>query len=111
MIQSQHSQFLGGNFYVSVRPQADLHAVLVQTLVQHWIKYDWRAEEAKLNQSLHHFKMPVNTIDLHFVHERSQHENAIPLILIHGWPGSILEFTEIIPQLVSPGQHQLSVGW
>ena len=77
----------------------------LQDLVQHWItKYDWRAEEARLNSSLHHFKMPVNSIDLHFVHERSPNEHAVPLILIHGWPGSILEFTELIPKLVNPGE-------
>ena len=75
----------------------------LQDLIQYWVtKYDWQAEEARLNSSLHHFKMPVNSIDLHFVHERSPNEHAIPLILIHGWPGSILEFTELIPKLVNP---------
>ena len=48
--------------------------------------------------------MPVNSIDLHFVHEQSPNEHAIPLILIHGWPGSILEFTELIPKLTNPGE-------
>lgn len=77
----------------------------LQEVLQYWITtYDWRAQEAQLNRSLHHFKLPVNTIDLHFVHERSQHKDAIPLVLIHGWPGSILEFTELIPQLVNPGE-------
>ncbi len=76
----------------------------MQEVLQYWLTtYDWRAQEAQLNRSLHHFKLPVNTIDLHFVHERSQHKDAIPLVLIHGWPGSILEFTELIPQLVNPG--------
>ncbi|KAL0046501.1 hypothetical protein WJX82_002342 [Trebouxia sp. C0006] len=77
----------------------------LQEVLQYWLTtYDWRAQEAQLNRSLHHFKLPVNTIDLHFVHERSQHKDAIPLVLIHGWPGSILEFTELIPQLVNPGE-------
>ena len=76
----------------------------MQELLHHCIMpYDWTAHEVKLNKSLHHFKMPVNTIDLHYVHERSSQAGAIPLVLIHGWPGSILEFTELIPKLVNPG--------
>lgn len=83
------------------------HVMLaVQDLIQYWItQYDWRAQEAKLNSSLHHFKMPVNSVDVHFVHERSPNEHAVPLILIHGWPGSFLEFTELIPKLVNPGNY------
>ncbi|KAL3146131.1 hypothetical protein ABBQ38_015475 [Trebouxia sp. C0009 RCD-2024] len=50
--------------------------------------------------------MPVNSVDVHFLHERSPYEQAIPLILIHGWPGSFLEFTELIPKLVNPGVGQ-----
>ena len=65
--------------------------------------YDWRAHEKVLNKTLNHFTVQVNTINLHFVHQRSQSPNAIPLILIHGWPGSFLEFTEVIPKLVNPG--------
>lgn len=49
--------------------------------------------------------MPVNSVDVHFLHERSPYEHAIPLILIHGWPGSFLEFTELIPKLVNPGNY------
>ena len=55
---------------------------------------------------MHHFTILLNAIDLHFVHEKSKHKNAIPLLLTHGWPGSFLEFTEIIPQLVNPGDKK-----
>ncbi|DBA80888.1 TPA: hypothetical protein ACH3X1_008094 [Trebouxia sp. C0004] len=54
---------------------------------------------------MHHFTIPLNAINLHFVHEKSKHTNAIPLLLTHGWPGSFLEFTEIIPQLVNPAPN------
>lgn len=77
---------------------------MLQELLQYWrTSYDWRKQEGLLNQSLHHFRIPLNTIDVHFIHETSQHKHAIPLLLMHGWPGSFLEFTEIIPQLVNPG--------
>lgn len=77
----------------------------LQDLLQYWIEsYDWRAQEAILNKTLNHYTLHVNTINLHFVHQRSPSPNAIPLILIHGWPGSILEFTELIPKLVNPGE-------
>ena len=77
---------------------------MLQELLQYWrTSYDWRKQEGLLNQSFHHFRIPLNTIDVHFIHETSQHKHAIPLLLIHGWPGSFLEFTEIIPQLVNPG--------
>ena len=76
----------------------------MQELLDYWVNsYDWRAQEAILNKTLNHYALHVNTINLHFVHQRSDSPNAIPLLLIHGWPGSFLEFTEIIPKLVNPG--------
>ena len=76
----------------------------LQELLQYWqTTYDWRKQEASLNQSLHHFRLSLNSIDLHFVHERSKHSDALPLLLVHGWPGSFLEFTELIPLLTNPG--------
>ena len=76
----------------------------MQELLQYWINgFNWRAQEAIINKSWNHYTVQLNTINLHFVHQRSQSPNAIPLILIHGWPGSFLEFTEIIPKLVNPG--------
>lgn len=59
-------------------------------------------QEAKLN-SFASFMMEVNGINLHFVHERSQHADAIPLLLLHGWPGSFWEFHRLIPMLTRPG--------
>lgn len=65
------------------------HMPLVpQELVQHWAtKFNWRKQEAYLN-SFPQFKLPVNGIDLHFVHLRSAEPDAVPLLLSHGWPGS-----------------------
>lgn len=82
--------------------------VAMQDLLEYWQNtFDWRAQEALINQTLNHFTLHINTINLHFVHQRSQSRNAIPLILIHGWPGSFLEFTEIIPKLTDPGTSLL----
>ncbi len=74
----------------------------LRELLAYWQNdFDWRAQEAKLNQ-LDHFKTELEELDIHFIHQRSQHETAIPLLLVHGWPGSISEFTDIIPQLTDP---------
>ena len=63
-------------------------------------------QEAKLN-SFPNFMMEVGGINLHFIHERSQHADAIPLLLLHGWPGSFWEFHKIIPMLTRPGDETL----
>lgn len=74
----------------------------LQELLDYWQNdFDWRAQEARLNQ-FDHFKTDVDDLSMHFIHERSSHEEAIPLLLVHGWPGSISEFTSIIPQLTEP---------
>lgn len=74
----------------------------LQELLDYWQNdFDWRAQEARLNQ-FDHFKTDVDDLSMHFIHERSNHEEAIPLLLVHGWPGSISEFTSIIPQLTDP---------
>ncbi|KAL4903415.1 hypothetical protein BDW74DRAFT_179832 [Aspergillus multicolor] len=76
-------------------------------LVEYWRdEYDWRKYEAYLN-TFHHFKTPVSvegfeSIDLHFLHHRSSREDAIPLLFVHGWPGSFLEALKIIPLLTEP---------
>ena len=85
--------------------------LVLQELLQYWkTTYDWRKQEHLLNKTLHHFTIPLNAIDLHFVHEKSKHKNAIPLLITHGWPGSFLEFTEIIPQLVNPGDNSMQTS-
>jgi pimeloyl-ACP methyl ester carboxylesterase len=76
---------------------ADLHA-----LVDHWARdYSWRTFEAKLN-ALPQFMTNIDGLDIHFIHVRSRHENALPLIMTHGWPGSIVEFMAVIGPLTEP---------
>ncbi|HEV3352456.1 MAG TPA: epoxide hydrolase [Acidimicrobiales bacterium] len=71
----------------------------VRDLVEYWRDgYDWRAEEAKLNQ-FDHFRTDIDGQSIHFIHARSAREDALPLLIIHGWPGSIVEFLDVIPRL------------
>jgi pimeloyl-ACP methyl ester carboxylesterase len=77
----------------------------LRELVDHWREaYDWRANEARLNELSHH-RTTVDGQSIHFVHARSPHDDALPLLLIHGWPGSIVEFLDVIPLLTDPGAH------
>jgi pimeloyl-ACP methyl ester carboxylesterase len=77
----------------------------VQQLARNWaIDYDWRKVEAKLN-ALPQFMTEIDGLDIHFIHVRSQHENALPLIVTHGWPGSIIEQMKIIDPLTNPTAH------
>ena len=74
-------------------------------LAAYWaLDYDWRRFEKKLN-SWPQFKTTIEDIDIHFIHYRSAHENALPLIISHGWPGSVVEFHKIIDALVDPTAH------
>jgi len=71
----------------------------------YWVtQYDWRKAEAQLNQ-FSHFKAMVNGIDLHFIHEKGSGPNPRPLILSHGWPGSVVEFLDFIDLLAHPENH------
>ena len=77
----------------------------VQALCQHWRnKYDWRRIEARLN-ALGQFKTGIDGLDIHFLHVRSRHANAMPLLLTHGWPGSVIEFMKVIGPLTDPTAH------
>ena len=77
----------------------------VQNLARYWAtEYDWRKVEAKLN-SLPNFITEIDGLDIHFIHVRSKHENALPLIVTHGWPGSIIEQMKIIDPLANPTAH------
>jgi pimeloyl-ACP methyl ester carboxylesterase len=77
----------------------------VQKLVRYWAtEYDWRKVEAKLN-SYPNFITEIDGLDIHFIHVRSKHANALPLIVTHGWPGSIIEQLKIIDPLVNPTAH------
>jgi pimeloyl-ACP methyl ester carboxylesterase len=74
----------------------------LKELVAYWqTRFDWRAQERRLNQ-FPQFTTTIDGIDLHFVHQRSSHASATPLVLIHGWPGSFLEFTKVIGPLTDP---------
>ena len=74
----------------------------MRDLVDYWRdRFDWRAQETLLNR-FQQFKVPVGGIDLHFIHEQGKGPNPMPLLLSHGWPGSIVEFQKIIPMLTDP---------
>ncbi|CCV15518.1 epoxide hydrolase family protein [Mesorhizobium sp. STM 4661] len=77
----------------------------VQKLAQYWATdHDWRKVEARLN-ALPQFVTEINGLDIHFIHVRSKHENALPVIVTHGWPGSIIEQLKIIGPLTDPTAH------
>src|ERR671923_1256531 len=77
----------------------------IQALATYWeTEYDWRKAEAKLN-ALPQFMTEIDGVDIHFIHVRSTHENAMPLIVTHGWPGSIIEQIKIIEPLTKPTAH------
>jgi pimeloyl-ACP methyl ester carboxylesterase len=74
-------------------------------LARYWqTEYDWRKCEARLN-ALPQFMTNIDGVDIHFIHVRSKHPNALPLIITHGWPGSIIEQMKIIDPLVNPTTH------
>ena len=78
---------------------------MLQELARHWATdYDWRRCEAKLN-ALPNFITEIDGLDIHFIHVRSRHEDALPLIVTHGWPGSIIEQLKIIEPLTNPTAH------
>lgn len=85
----------------------------LRALMEHWNqKYDWRKEESKINAMGDHYKIKVASIqgegsmNIHFVHKKSSRADAIPILLSHGWPGSIFEFHKIIPMLTEPEGDQ-----
>ena len=76
-----------------------------QELVRYWgADYDWRKAEAKLN-ALPQFMTTIDNVDIHFIHVRSRHPNALPIIITHGWPGSIIEQLKLIGPLTDPTAH------
>jgi microsomal epoxide hydrolase len=78
--------------------------VYLRNLVAYWRDgFDWRAQEARLN-AFPQYKVPLHGIDLHFLHVPGRGPNPHPLLLSHGWPGSVFEFLEIIPRLTDPGR-------
>ena len=82
----------------------------IQEIVRYWGKdYDWRKVEARLN-ALPQFITEIDGLDIHFIHVRSKHENALPLIVTHGWPGSVIEQLGIIDPLSNPTAHGASAA-
>jgi pimeloyl-ACP methyl ester carboxylesterase len=81
-----------------------------QELVRHWgTNYDWRKVEARLN-ALPQFITEIDGVDIHFIHVRSKHDNALPLIVTHGWPGSVIEQLKIVDPLTNPTAHGASAS-
>jgi pimeloyl-ACP methyl ester carboxylesterase len=83
---------------------------MIQKLARYWMTdYDWRTCEANLN-ALPQFITEIDGLDIHFIHVRSQHEDALPLVVNHGWPGSIIEQLKIIDRLTDPMAHAASAA-
>ena len=82
----------------------------IQELARYWTTdYDWRKCEARLN-ALAQFKTGIDGVDIHFIHVKSRHENALPLIITHGWPGSVIELLGVIGPLTDPTAHGGEAG-
>src|SRR5437660_8403890 len=82
----------------------------IQELARYWATdYDWRKCEAKL-KALPQFMTEIDGLDIHFIHVRSKHEHALPLIVTHGWPGSVIEQLKIIEPLTNPTAHGASTA-
>jgi pimeloyl-ACP methyl ester carboxylesterase len=78
---------------------------MIQALARYWSgEYDWRKCEARLN-ALPQFTTEIDGVDIHFIHVRSRHENALPLIMTHGWPGSVIELLDTVGPLTDPTEH------
>src|SRR5687767_3967169 len=82
----------------------------IQELARYWASdYDWSKCEARLN-ALPQFMTEIDGLDIHFIHVRSQHEDALPLVINHGWPGSVIEQLKLIDPLVNPTAHGASAS-
>ena len=83
---------------------------MMQDLARYWgNSYDWRKCEARLN-GLPQFMTEIDGLDIHFIHVRSRHSGALPLIVTHGWPGSVIEQLKIIGPLTDPTAHGASAA-
>jgi pimeloyl-ACP methyl ester carboxylesterase len=79
----------------------------LRELVRYWQNdFDWRAQEARLN-AFHHYRATIDGLRIHFIHERSSDPNAVPLLLLHGWPSSFVQMLDIVPLLAEPARHGL----
>ena len=83
---------------------------MIQALARYWATdYDWRTFEERF-AALPHFITEIDGVDIHFIHVRSEHEDALPLIVTHGWPGSTVEQLKIIDPLTNPTAHGASAA-
>src|SRR5262249_39279820 len=90
---------------IAATPWASRQLATIQELARYWATdYDWRAGEARLN-ALPQFTTDIDGLGIHFIHVRSRHENALPLIITHGWPGSVIEMLEVVGLLTDPTAH------
>jgi pimeloyl-ACP methyl ester carboxylesterase len=95
---------LPSNALVEDRSQG-VQLATVKELARYWATdYDWRKCEAKLN-AFPQFKTEIDGVDVHFIHVRSKHDDALPLIMTHGWPGSVIELLETVGPLTDPTAH------
>jgi pimeloyl-ACP methyl ester carboxylesterase len=86
-------------------PSQGVQLATIQKLARYWATdHDWRKVEARLN-ALPQFITEIDGLDIHFIHVRSKHENALPMIVTHGWPGSVIEQLKIIDPLTNPTAH------
>ena len=82
----------------------------IQAVARYWHdEYDWRKCEARLN-AVPQFITEIDGLDIHFVHVRSKHEDALPLVVCHGWPGSVIEQMKIVDLLTDPTAHGASAA-
>ncbi len=82
----------------------------LKALARYWsTEYDWRKAEAKLN-AFPHFVTTIDGVDIHFIHVKSRHPNALPLIMTHGWPGSVIELLDTVGPLTDPTSHGGTIG-
>jgi hypothetical protein len=104
---SRRQNGLNGNQLLTI---ARCAVETIQELARYWATdYDWRKCEAKLN-ALPQFKTEIDGLDIYVIHVRSQHDNALPLIVTHGWPRSIIEQLMIIDPLTNPTVHGASAS-
>jgi hypothetical protein len=91
-------------------PSQGVQLTTIQQLARYWgADHDWRKVEARLN-ALPQFITEIDGLDIHFIHVRSKHDNALPMIVTHGWPGSIIEQLKIVGPLTNPTAHGASAA-
>lgn len=78
----------------------------IQELIEYWrTDFDWTVQQSWLNSHFRHFQLRIGDIDLHYVHHPSKSPQAIPLLMVHGWPGSFMDFHKVLPKLQQEGQE------